>query len=160
MMEIVIGDPLGILSKTQRQKIRRMVTGIWTNEETFHDQVEDVLSSIHYPDDRRYNFIRFEHNSIPDRLTLDFEFTPTPSAEEKRAALRKKLHAKLRSSRKSGVDPLWRAYETLRSRLPANSQMIVPDPDKVRADPETYKNMMTMIPSQNPVHQYLSMFSL
>lgn len=159
-MEIVIGDPQGILTKTQKTKIRRMVASVWKDEEAFHEQVEDVLSSIHYPDDRRYNFIRFEHSAVPDRLMLDFEFVHAPSAEERRAALRKKLRDRLRYTRKLGVDPLWRAYETLRSRLPANSQMVVPDPDKVRADPETYKNMMTMIPSQNPVHQYLSMFSL
>jgi hypothetical protein len=159
-MEVVIEDSLGLLTKTQKTKIRRRVVEVWKDEEAFHDEVDGVLSLIHYPDERRYNFIRFDHSTIPDRLTLRFEFIPTPTAEEKREELRKKLHQKLKINRKVGVDPLWRAYDQLRTRLPANSQLIIPDPDKVRADPETYKNMMTMIPSQNPVHQYLSMFSL
>jgi hypothetical protein len=163
LMEVIIQDPLDILSKTQKTKIRRQVRSIWTTEDAFYDEIDAVLSSIHYPEDiqNRYNTIRFHTDTIHANLTLCFDYIPEQTAEEKRQILLNKLHSRIKGEKnKNSSDPQWKAYESLHSRVPSNVKSMIPTPDQVRAHPDMYRNMLSMLPAQNPLSSYLSLFSL
>jgi len=164
-MEIIIDDKRGLLTKTQKTKIRRYVISVWKDEESFYDETDNVLAMIHYNPDttEKYNFMRFRLET-PSRLVLEPAVVKQISPEEKREELRKRLRQKINDTRniqqKGGRDPKWKAYQDLRSRLPQAAATVVPDPDQVMASPDTYRSMMTMIPNQNPLYQYLSLFNL
>jgi hypothetical protein len=135
---------------------------VWTgDEDAFYGEIDNILSSISYAETTQtpYNFIRF-HKDIHSRLVLEFQYVVETTPEEHRRELRKKLMTRINIQKKAGSDPKWKAYDRLRSHLPEHMRSTVPSPDQVAAQPETYRNMLTMIPQQNPLHAYLSLFSL
>lgn len=77
MMEIEITEENNqqLLSKTQKQKIRRLVKEVWDDEMGFYDHIEDVLGQIYYDplhEDMKYNHI--EHNLVDkNHLRLVFK---------------------------------------------------------------------------------------
>lgn len=167
-MEIIIQDPLNILSKTQKTKIRRYVREVWKTDDAFYDHIDTILSLIHYSEDthERYNTLRFHTDTVSTpRLTLCFDYIPQQTAKDKRKILLNKLHSYMKNKRngkknKTGSDPLWKAYESLHSRVPAHVKPMIPTPDQINAQPDIYRNMLSMLPAQNPLSSYLALFSL
>lgn len=157
-------DNKSILTKTQKKKIRKLVMESWREEEIglFHEELDKILEKIHYEDEKdRYNMCKFEHSKHNNCLTLHFENVHIQTKEERRQELVKKLREKLsgsdREQKKRRQDPIWDMYTKIRSRLPVSNKNIIPNPDEVRNNMETYRAMMTMLPAQNPIHEYLSM---
>lgn len=159
MLNIIINDPITVLSKTQRKKIRKMVTEKWNPdlEYEFTEELDKMLSEIYYDDEtKRYNMCKFEYCRHNECLTLMFEQVHIQTVEERHEELRKKLHDKMKTKH-NAANPEWKMYEQIRSRMPEAQKKMIPDPDKVRSDMTTYRTMMTMLPNQNPIYQYLSM---
>lgn len=163
-MEIEIQEENGkqILSKTQKQKIRRFVREVWTDEAGFYDHIEEVLGQIHYDpihQDQRYNHI--DHSLVHEkRLVLVFKTIPMETEEERRKKLKQKWKDAMETRRHAAahVDPQEQMYQRLRQQLPEEQRKIIPKPSHVRENPDLYKQMMTMLPNQNPLCQYLSSF--
>jgi hypothetical protein len=161
---IVMEDPKGVLTKTQKKKIRKLVSECWNEEEEdlFHEELDKILEKIHYEDEKdRYNVCKFEHSKHNQCMTLQFEQVHIQTKEERHEELRKKLREKRgdgeRSHKKHRQDPVWEMYTKIRNRLPVSNKNIIPNPDEVRNNMDTYRAMMSMLPSQNPIHEYLSM---
>lgn len=160
-MEILI-NPNGecCLSKTQKKKLRKTIQEAWTgDEDAFREQTDGILETLHYEDAAlpRYNMFRFDYCRPLNRMEVILEHVEMETAEERRERLRKKLHSRLKKNH-AQKDARWEAYEKMRSRLPAQNRSMLPSPTQVMANEEMYRNMMSMIPNQNPLHQYLSMF--
>lgn len=157
-MDIVIDDPLNIISKTQRKKIRKTVVDVWKDEDSFNEEIYNILEKIFYTDEnQKYNVCKYDYTNHNNRLVLHFEIVQLETQESKRKELLNKLHNKLKSKQHIN-DPQWQMYEKIKNRLPEANKHLIPSPDKVKNDLDTYKTMMTMIPNQNPLYQYLSMF--
>lgn len=159
-MNIIIEDPLNSVSKTQRKKIRQMVMKVWDidEQERFHDDVDRILENIHYEDDtKKYNVCKFDYTDHNKRLVLYFDKVHIQTKEDRRKELLEKLHSKLKV-KKHATDPQWQMYEKLKSRMPEANKNMIPTPDQVKNNLEMYRTMMTMIPNQNPLHEYLAMF--
>jgi hypothetical protein len=168
-MEIHFKEPEGVnvLSKMQKQKLRRKIKEMWISEEKFLDQIEEVLATIHYPETcvetEKYNMIKFDYDSMTNRLELEMQNIREETSEERRARLVKKLRESQtrRHSRPSSAassDPRWEMYEKIRNHVPQGQRNMIPDPDSVSNNLEMYRTMLTMIPAQNPLHKYISMF--
>jgi hypothetical protein len=167
-MNIHIGDPLQILSKMQKQKIRDMVRKVWKDDESFYDHIESILERIYYHDTTkdRYNMIKFDFDRHTGTLRLDFERKSIEKEKDTHDILQQKLRQKIKNLRngRMGVkspaedDPAVRMYNQLNNNLPVSQRQLIPTPDAVRANPAMYQSMMTMLPNQNPVYKYLSMF--
>jgi len=165
-MEIEIKDRNGILSKTQKQKIRKAVKDVWDGEDNFHDHIEKILETLHYADgiheDLKYNFCDFDYYGDKNKLELDFKHVHLETPEERRNKLRNRLRAvldaKKRPTRNINIDPQLQMYKQICSQIPEENRKMIPKPDQVRANLEMYKNMMTMIPNENPLYKYLSTF--
>ena len=163
-MEIEIQEENGrhILSKTQKQKIRRLVREVWTDEAGFYDHIETILGQVHYDPihkDQEYNHI--DHSLVHEkRLVLVFKTVPMETPEERRKKLKQKLKNAIDSRRHqaANVDPQEQMYQRLCQQLPEEQRKIIPKPSHVRENLDMYKQMMTMIPNQNPLYQYLSSF--
>lgn len=159
-MEIEIVEESPTLSKTQKQKIRQNVRKVWVDEASFYDHIDWVLGQIHYPDDvERYNHI--DHNlHANNRLVLTLKRIHTETDAERRDALRKKLRAAIAAKKHApaNVDPQEQIHQKLCRLLPQEQQALLPKPSQVRANPELYRPMMTALPHQNPVRQYIASF--
>lgn len=164
MMEIEITEENNqqLLSKTQKQKIRRLVKEVWDDEMGFYDHIEDVLGQIYYDplhEDMKYNHI--EHNLVDkNHLRLVFKRVHIETPEERRKNLQKKLKNAIHN-KKHGVvytDPHEKMYQQLCQQLPEQQRKIIPKPSHVKANLDMYRQMLTMIPNQNPLHQYISGF--
>jgi hypothetical protein len=161
-MEIEIQEEGGqnLLSKTQKQKVRRLVQGVWTDDAGFYDHHDSILQQVHYdPMHEAYNHI--EHNLVHDRhLVLLFRRVPIETPGERRAQLRKKLREAIQRKQRpvAHPDPIEQTYARLCQQLPEEQRRVIPRPSQVRSNLDMYKQMMTMIPNQNPLHQYLSLF--
>ena len=151
-----------LLSKTQKQKIRKIVKELWTDEMEFYDHIENILEQIHYDpvhDDLQYNHI--EHNLRNEKhLVLLFKKIHIETPEERREQLRKKLKQAIRNKKRpiAQVDPHEQMYQRLCQQLPEEQRRMIPAPSQVKANLDMYKQMMTMLPNQNPLCQYLSSF--
>ena len=151
------------LSKTQKKKLRNTIKETWTgDEDAFRDATERILESIYYDEKEteKYNVLKFDYCEPLNRMEIILDHVKMETPEERREMLRKKLHAKLKDSKRpqAYTDPKWEAYEQMRSRLPLQNRGMIPSPTQVLANEEMYRNMMTMIPNQNPLHKYLSLF--
>lgn len=163
-MEIEIREPNNqqLLTKTQKQKIRKLVKDLWKDEIEFYDQIDTILESIHYStthEHLKYNHI--EHNLIDERhLSLAFKKIHIESPEERREKLRKKLHEKIQAKKHAvaNADPQEQMYQRLTQSLPEAQRRILPKPSQVRSNVEMYKQMMTMLPNDNPLYKYLATF--
>ena len=163
-MEIEIKEENGqtLLSKTQKQKIRRLVKDIWTDEMEFYDHIDTILEQVYYDplhNDLKYNHI--EHNLQNDKhLVLLFKKIHIETAEERRQKLRQKLKNVIQTKKRAvaHVDPHEQMYQRLCQQLPEEQRRIIPKPSHVKENLEMYKQMMTMLPNQNPLYQYLSSF--
>lgn len=163
-MEIEINEENGqkLLSKTQKQKIRRIVKEVWTDEMEFYDHIENIIDQVHYDpinEDMKYNHI--EHNLKNNQhLVLVFKKIHIETSEERREKLRKKLKNVIHSKKHpvANTDPHEQMYQRLCQQLPEGQRQIVPKPSQVRSNLDMYKQMMTMLPNQNPLYQYLSAF--
>lgn len=152
-----------LLSKTQKQKIRRLVKQVWTTEEDFYDHLDEILTQIHYDpiilQEQQYNHI--EHNLKNERhLVLFFKRIHMETPEERRNKLIQKLKNTIQQKKHASFhpDPQTQAYQQLCQRLPKEQQNIIPKPSQVKENIDMYRQMMTMIPRENPLHQYLSLF--
>lgn len=164
MMEIEICEENDqkLLSKTQKQKIRRIVKEVWTDEMDFYDHIENILDQVHYDpinEDMKYNHI--EHNlKDSQHLVLVFKKIHIETPEERRDKLKKKLKNAIQSKKRpvANIDPHEQMYQQLCQQLPEAQRRIIPKPSHVRENLDMYKQMMTMLPNQNPLCQYLSKF--
>lgn len=164
MMEIEIQEENNqtLLSKTQKQKIRRLVKEMWKDEMDFYDQIDAILEQIHYDPlhaDLKYNHI--EHNLVHEKhLVLLFKKIHIETAQERREKLRQKLRKVIQTKKHatSHVDPQEQMYQRLCQQLPEEQRRIIPNPSQVKTNLDMYKQMMTMLPHQNPFYQYLSSF--
>ena len=170
-MEIIFKEEgeKSLLSKTQKQKLRHKIKEMWVDEETFYNQIENVLAMIHYPENcaetDKYNMIKFHYNSMTNSLILEMIHIPVETAEERTIRLRKKLqearkrmHGGRGGGGKKSLDPRWEMYETIKNQIPIAQRNMIPNPDSIQNNLEMYRNMLTMIPTQNPLHKYISMF--
>lgn len=151
-----------ILSKTQKQKIRRLVKNVWKDEMDFYDHIDDILQQVHYDPihkDQPYNHI--EHNMPNDKhLVLLFKKIHIETPEERQKMLRQKLRNAIKNKKhaQSYVDVKEQTYQRLCQQIPVEQRRIIPSPAQVQANLEIHRQMLTMLPSNNPLHQYLSMF--
>lgn len=151
-----------ILSKTQRQKARRLVKEIWTDEMGFYDHIDNILGQLNYDpihEDLKYNHI--EHNLIDEKhLNLLFKRIHIETPEERREKLKKKLKGVIEAKKRpvAHADPHEQMYTRLCQQLPEEQRRVIPKPSHVRDNIDMYKQMMTMIPNQNPLYQYLATF--
>lgn len=163
-MEIEIQEEgnQNLLSKTQKQKVRRLVKEIWKGDMDFYDHIDDVLQHVHYDplhEDIRYNHI--EHNLVNDKhLVLLFKRIHIETSDERRLKLRQKLRDAMQTRKRptANLDPMEQTYIRLCQQLPEEQRKIIPKPSQVRSNLDMYKQMMTMIPNQNPLYQYLALF--
>jgi hypothetical protein len=161
MMEVVIHDC--DLSKMQKLKLRRKIREVWTgDEDAFHDKTEEILNTIYYANgEEQYNVMKFDYCKPLNKMEVTLERIDMETPEKRREQLRQKLREKIHQKRpnlRHGKDPRWEMYEQMRSRVPESAKAMIPSPDQVTANEEMYKSMMTMMPNQNPLHQYLSLF--
>lgn len=165
-MNIHIKDPQSLLSQTQKQKLRKFVRSLWEkDEEDFINHVDEVLNSIHYPPTSiKYNEMKFDHDKTTNILTIDLSYR---DPEEHHNQLKMKLKNKIKNLKdrrfsqkttESHQDPAEQMYQTLRNGMPAGQQSMLPSPTQIRANPQMYQAMMSMIPNQNPIYKYLTMF--
>jgi len=150
------------LSKTQKQKIRRIVKEVWTDEMEFYDHIENILNEVHYDpvhESLKYNHI--EHNVVDDRhLSLVFNLIHIETPEERREKLRKKLKNAIDKKKHpvAQADPQEQMYQRLSQQLPEEQRRILPKPSQVRANLDMYRQMITMLPNENPLCKYLMTF--
>jgi hypothetical protein len=149
-----------VLSKTQKNKIKKYVRQIWKDEAVFYDQIDQVIGQVHYADpNQRHNHI--EHNlDANNNLVLLFKRIQIETEEERRKKLQNKLRNAIRRKKHQSAhtDPQERQYQQLCQLLPEAQQSIIPTPTQVRANPELYRQMASTLPAQNPVCQYLNSF--
>lgn len=151
-----------ILSKTQKQKIRQLVKNVWKDDMDFYDHIDDIIHQIHYDPihkDKQYNHI--EHNMPNNKhLVLLFKKIHIETPEERQKILRQKLRNAIKNKKHkpSCVDAKEQTYQRLCQQLPMEQRRIIPSPTQVLANPDMYRQMLTMLPSNNPLRQYLSMF--
>lgn len=153
-IDIVEEGNAALMSQTLKKKIRRHVRQMWTDEAGFYDHIEGVLQMA-----RCYNHI--EHDLKPNnRLVLTFKNIHIETPEERREALRKKLRAAIATKKHApaNLDPQEQMHQKLCRLLPQEQQAVIPTPAQVRANPDVYRSMMTVLPHQNPVRQYLASF--
>lgn len=163
-MEIEIQEEnnQNILSKTQKQKIRRLVKEIWTDEFSFYDHLDNILEKIHYDpihENQKYNHI--EHQLKNNKyLILLFKQVHMETPKDHRANLLKKLRNAIQQRKHASYhpDPQTQAYQQLSQQLPQEQQHIIPKPSQVRENPEMYRQMMSVLPHENPLRKYLSLF--
>lgn len=159
-IEIQEEDNRQILSKTQKQKIRRIVKELWVDETSFYDHLEDVLNSVHYMNEEdRYNHI--EHNlKSENHLVLLFRKVHIETPEERRKKLQKKLQNVIQQKKRplANIDPQEQLYQRLCQQVPQQQRNLIPKPTDVRSNLDMYRQMITMMPAQNPLRQYLSTF--
>lgn len=157
-IEIVEESDTSILSKTQKQKIRRLVHECWVSVDDFYDKMDDILAQIHYePNATPYNHIDPNLHS-GHRLVLTFKHVHMETMEERRKLLRQKLRDAIDYKKRptANQDPHEQLYKKICRLLPEEQRRIVPSPQQVRDNRDTYKQMMTMLPAQNPLRHYLS----
>lgn len=159
-IEIIEEDGGAVLTKTQKQKIRRLVRQVWTDDAGFYDHIDWVLGQVHYADlSQRHNHI--EHNLLPNnRLVLTFRRVRVETDAERREKLRRKLRAAIGAKKHApaGVDPQEQMYQKLCQLLPREQHAFLPKPAQVRANPDAYRPMLSILQPQNPVRQYISSF--
>jgi rubrerythrin len=164
MMEIEIQEENAqkLLSKTQKQKIRRLVKDIWTDEMGFYDHIDNILEQVHYdPIHEHLKYNHIEHNLLNDKhLVLLFKTIHIETSEERRQKLRQKLKHAIQTKKRAvvHVDPHEQMYQRLCQQLPEEQRRIIPKPSHIKENLDMYKQMMTMLPNQNPLYQYLSSF--
>lgn len=160
-IEIVEDGGAAILSKTQKQKIRRLVRQVWVDEASFYDHLDWLLSQIHYPDDENQRYNHIEHDlRANNRLVLTFRRVRMETDAERREALRGKLRAAIATKKHApaNADPQEQMHQKLCQLLPREQQALLPKPAQVRANPDAYRPMLSALPHQNPVRQYLASF--
>lgn len=163
-MEIEIQEEnnQNMLSKTQKQKIRRLVKQVWTNDTDFYDHIDNIIQQIHYdPLYKHQEYNHIEHNLVKDRhLILLFKRIHIETPEERRRNLSKKLKTAIQQKKHPSFhpDPQTQAYHQLCQQLPQEQKHIIPKPSHVKENIDMYRQMMTMIPNENPLYKYLSLF--
>lgn len=142
-MNYEIDDPLDLLSKTQKSKIRKML----------NDNIDKkrILSSIYYQDEKlHYKDIHIE--KVNDQL-IKVHFSLKDPKEELRQKLRFKLQnaSQLRSNMYK--DECWKLYYQILNhpniRSIPNESLIkaVPNPDQIREQKDTYRMINQMNPN-------------
>ena len=142
-MEIQIEDPLSLLSKTQKSKIRAMHRDGATPDR--------IVASIHYRDgeEKRYKEVVEEKES--DQKTR-LVFSETSRHDVLRERLRNRLHEAGMGRTNSYKDDAWRKYYRLlqhpmiRSLPEETVKKALPNPDEIRKSADTYR----MINGMNP----------
>lgn len=140
-MGIIIQDPLNILSKMQRQKIKDRVRS-YLKDGTNNTEIsiylkKEVLNNIHYSSDKKYNNIEYENTDTD--IILTFSITETNHNK-----LKEKIRMK-EYMRKNTNDPnadKWKSYYQLKSQLP----IPLPDPDTIHKQRDMYVNMLPKMP--------------
>jgi len=142
-MEIEIRDPLSLLSKTQKAKIRAMHRDGTVPEK--------ILASVHYRDgeEKRYKEVAVEREG-DHKIRLVFSET------SRHDVLRERLRGRLREAglgrTNSYKDEAWRKYYRLlqhpmiRSLPEETVKKALPNPDEIRKSADTYR----MINGMNP----------
>jgi type VI protein secretion system component VasK len=143
MEEIQIEDPMSLLSKTQKAKIRAQ-----------HREgvpPEKIVASIHYREgeERRYKEMTVERESEhKTRLVL----AETSRHERLKERLRNRLHEAGLGRTNAYKDEAWRKYYRLlrhpmiRSLPEETAKKALPNPDEIRKSADTYR----MINGMNP----------
>lgn len=139
-MNVQIIDTHKLLTKSQKMKIR----------ENYKKSVEKqkILESIHYQDEkikRKYeilNIIKEDENNIK----LEFLF------DEKKVALKNKLKNKL-GYLKNKKRPDWVMYERLKGQF----KDMIPSPDMVLKDKDTYRPILEKFNDKNPITKYIQL---
>ena len=152
-MNIEIKDPLEMLTKTQKYKIRKMFVEKKTKKE--------ILDNIHYHNEgetetekalfERYNdFDIIEINS--NHFWLEFAVLEEDSKTKMKNKLRDKMQELKNSHRKE-----WQMYRKLKdmvSGVDKNDEF--PNPERVRAQKDVYGKMIGEN-KKNPITQYLEL---
>jgi PHD/YefM family antitoxin component YafN of YafNO toxin-antitoxin module len=137
MVGVTIKDPLELLSKAQKEKLKKKV------KETEDPVV--LLNSIHYNSIQKYNILTIEKTEELITVILSFE-------ENKRSLLKKKLYDK--RLEKSSTEPKWIQYRQLKARgitdLPSPTE-INANKDVMLQQLDTLKQLMP----NNPVASYI-----
>ena len=139
-MNVQIIDTHKLLSKSQKMKIRE-------NYKKAFD-IQKIIESIHYQDEnikKKYeilNIIKEDDNNIK----LEFLFN------EKKTALKNKLKNRMGFLKnKKRAD--WIMYERLRGQF----KDMIPSPDMVLKDKNTYLPILEKFNDKNPISKYIQL---
>ena len=139
-MNVQIIDTHKLLSKSQKMKIRE-------NYKKAFD-IQKIIESIHYQDEnikKKYeilNIIKEDDNNIK----LEFLFN------EKKTALKNKLKNRMGILKnKKRAD--WIMYERLRGQF----KDMIPSPDMVLKDKNTYLPILEKFNDKNPISKYIQL---
>ena len=141
-MDYEIFDPMNLLSKTQKTKIRRLL------REGADKNV--ILENIHYRDDISYKDLRIE--KLNEKTSKIFFLTTDPKDE-----LKQRLRFKLKNASvvrsNQYKDECWKLYHQILQHpsirpLPNESLVkALPNPDQIREKKDVYRMMNQMNPN-------------
>lgn len=137
---VEIIDTHKLLTKSQKMKIR----------ENFKKSMDKqkILDSIHYQDEnikKKYEILNII-NENDGKIKLEFLF------DEKKVALKNKLKNKLGYLKnKKRAD--WAMYERLRGQF----KDMIPSPDMVLKDRQTYEPILEKFNDKNPISKYIQL---
>lgn len=146
-----INDNLNLLSKTQKEKLKK-----WLKENDFNE--EKFLERIFYPPSvkNKYNRVYkiWDEKQKVFQINLVYEMS-------KREILSKRLHEQIKRKRsgyryapsQSSSKKLWEMYDQLKAMpqvraIPANVlDVALPNPDKIRENKVMYESYLPQIPN-------------
>jgi hypothetical protein len=145
-MEIEIEDPLNLISKTQRVKVKSL----------YKERVplEKILESLHYQEDnpdKRYREI-VEQRENDQKVKLIFG--ETSHHDRLKLKLKNKLHHAEMDRSNQFKDEAWKKYYQLlkhpmiRSLPDETISKALPNPDEIRKQADTYRMINKVNPNQ------------
>jgi len=164
-MNIELHDPENLLSKNGKKKLRAAIRERWSSEDPdgLLDHIEALLQDIYYEGTIRYDMMRYDWCSPSNCLQVYLERQPDPNS--KKHLLRQKLHKAIldrKQGRRSQPDPQWEMYERLRKQIRAQNGSqaaeVIPDPHKVMADLDMFRQLLPSLPPQSAFRTYLQLF--
>lgn len=140
-MNVQIIDTHKLLTKSQKIKIRENYKK--------HADKQHILESIHYQDDKikkKYEILNIIKEEDNRNIKLEFLF------DEKKVALKNKLKNRM-GFLKNKTRPDWVMYERLRGQF----KDMIPSPEMVLKDKETYKPILEKFNDKNPITKYVQL---
>ena len=145
MVNVIIMDTLKLLSKTQKDKLRNKIKDY--NSLELEQYSKDLLNSIYYTTDNKYNNITFD--IVDDTITCNLSII-----EDKRVQLKSKLKEKILE--KSSTDPKWIMYRKMKTMGIPN----IPTPVEVKKEINNITQQLDALKQMMPKHPLVQYFEL
>ena len=139
-MNIEILDNANIISKTQKQKLRRRIVddvGILTRKDELMDSI------VYHNNDKPYNNFKYTQEK-ENNIRIEFYF-------ELKNDLKKKYHDKMKYIKNKHKRD-WQLYDRLKKMTPVDG---LPTPDFVRKNKDDFYKFLNNSNNKNPVKEYI-----